>query len=438
MRRKRRRGSASGDATAGVVKSRVSDATPPVVAERVLRESYGRLVAILATRTRDVAAAEDALGDAFAAALATWPTNGVPTNPEAWLLTTSRNRLHDAWRHARLGAEISESLQALTDSFVDENPEMIFPDERLRLMFVCAHPAIEPTVRAPLMLQTVLGLDVARIAGAFMTSPATLGQRLVRAKRKIRDAGIPFTMPAAEDLPARVQDVLDGIYAAYGTGWDDVEGADHKTAGLTFEALQLGEAVVTLLPTHAEPIGLLALMLFCEARAGARRDAQGRYVPLSQQDTNRWELSWIARAEQLLLTSAGYHDLGPFQLEAAIQSAHCQGRLGAPVAPAHVLALYDGLMALQPSLGAAVSRASVISEVHGPQAALAALAELPASAVQGYQAYWAALAHLHSLIMDTTAAVAAFDRAIALAESTAVREYLLARRRTVADVKSPS
>src|SRR3954471_6929284 len=219
-----------------------SQATEAAVrAEQVARESYGRLVAILAARTHDVAAAEDALADALAKALEDWADNGIPRTPEAWLLTVARRRLLDAHRHRKVQDEAQETLLLLSDELLDTNAELPFPDERLKLLFICAHPAIDEAVRTPLMLQAVLGLDAARIASAFLTSPATLSQRLVRAKKKIRDAGIPFELPNASELPERMQDVLDAIYAAYGTGWDAIDGVDQKVAGLALEALQLAD-----------------------------------------------------------------------------------------------------------------------------------------------------------------------------------------------------
>lgn len=400
------------------------------VAERVLRESYGRLLAMLAARTRDLTAAEDALCDAFAAALESWPVAGIPTRPEAWLLTVSRNRLRDAWRQQRTLAAVQETLHCIADEYADEETAIQFPDERLRLMFACAHPAIDAAVRPALMLQVVLGIDVARMAGAFLTSPAALSQRLVRAKAKIREAGIPFEVPAERDLEARLADVLDGIYAAYGTGWNDVEGADSLTAGLTREAIQLGEATVQLLPGEAEPLGLVALMLACEARAGARRDAAGRYVALSEQDTRAWDRGRIAQAEALLLAAATRAHLGPYQLEAAIQSAHCQRSLGAAVAPEALLALYDGLIALKPAIGARVSRACALAAVSGPEIALAELDSLPPAATRNYQAYWAARAHLALDAGRREEAMAAFERAMALTDNPAVRAYLMERHTT--------
>jgi RNA polymerase sigma-70 factor (ECF subfamily) len=204
----------------------VGEATPGEAAAAVARDSYGRLIAYLAARSHDIAGAEDALGDAFAAALAHWPVDGVPDAPEAWLLTTARRRLHDRWRHGKVEASAEETLRIVFGELAAVAPEAQFPDERLKLMFVCAHPAIDPAARSALMLQTVLGLDAARIASAFLVAPATLAQRLVRAKTKIRAAGIAFEVPREDEWPERLADVLEAIYAAYGTGWDDVAGTD--------------------------------------------------------------------------------------------------------------------------------------------------------------------------------------------------------------------
>jgi len=396
-------------------------------AERAARASYGRLVAILSARTRDIAASEDALADAFARALERWPLDGVPTQPEAWLLSVARNRTLDAWRHSRVQDEAAQTLLLLADEIgADGAAGQAVPDERLRLLFVCAHPAIDAAARAPLMLQTVLGLDATRMAGAFLIAPATLGQRLVRAKARIRAAGIPFEYPRARDLPQRLQDVLDGIYAAYGTGWDDVDGADSVQRGLTAEAIDLCRILCGLMPQEPEPQGLLALMLFCESRAAARRSAGGDYVPLDVQDTARWNHALREQAEQLLRHAAGLDALGAYQMEAAIQSAHCARRLGAQVPADALVSLYDGLIALRPSIGARVSRACAVAAAEGPAAGLQALDAIEATEVASYQPYWAARAHLlgaHGAIPD---AREAYARAAGLSSSAAVRAYLAA------------
>lgn len=243
--------------------------------EHAARDSYGRLVAFLAARSRDVAAAEDALADAFEAALETWPLCGVPQKPEAWLLTVARRRLIDNARHVRVQTDAAPTLRAAAEEAEELATGMVFPDERLKLMFICAHPAIAAATRTPLMLQTVLGLDAARIASAFLARPTAMGQRLARAKAKIRDARIRFELPEAQELPARLDFVLEAIYAAYGSGWDDAAGADPRRKGLAADAIDLGRLLLQHMPAAPEAQGLLALMLYCEARlgAGARRPA---------------------------------------------------------------------------------------------------------------------------------------------------------------------
>src|SRR3984957_15819381 len=256
--------------------------------ERVARESYGRLVAYLCSHTRDVGSAEDALSNALIAALETWPRDGVPQNPEAWLLTAARRSFIDLVRHRRVAEASEPTLALLREESNDMTLSPEFPDERLKLLFVCAHPAIDPAMHTPLMLQTVLGLGAARIAGAFLISPTTMGQRLVRAKTKIRDAGIGFEIPEGRELPQRLAAVLEAIYAAFGIGWDDLAGVDQRGRDLAEEAIWLGRVLLQLMPAEAEVRGLLALMLHCEARRRARRGADGRYVPLSEQDCQRW------------------------------------------------------------------------------------------------------------------------------------------------------
>ncbi len=396
-------------------------------AERAARDSDGRLLAILSARTHDIAASEDALADAFARALERWPADGIPARPDAWLLSVARHRKLDAWRHTRVQDEATQALMLLAgevDDIDSANDGEAVPDERLRLLFVCAHPAIDAPARAPLMLQTVLGLDAARMAGAFLTSPSTLGQRLVRAKARIRAAGIPFEDPQARELPQRLQDVLDGIYAAYGTGWDDVDGADAIPRNLTAEAIDLARILCKLMPREPEPLGLLALMLFCEARTAARRNDAGAYVPLDQQDITRWNHELLAEAEHHLRQASSMQSLGAYQLEAAIQSAHCERRAGAPVPPETLVSLYQGLLALRPSIGAQVSLACALANARGPETGLQALDAIPATDVTNYQPFWAARAHLLAAGGARAAARQAYDRAIGLSTSAVVRAYL--------------
>lgn len=394
-----------------------------MAAEHAARNSYGRLVATLARQWRDLAAIEDALADAFRSALEHWPATGVPARPEAWLLASARNALIGGVRRGRVRSDAAPTLALLAEA--DEAAQAsLFPDDRLKLLFVCAHPQIDAAVRPALMLQTVLGLDAARIAAAFLTSPAALGQRLVRAKARIRDAGLAFTVPEQAELPERLHCVLQAIYAAYGSGWEDVAGADRKRQGLTGEAIFLARLVVNLLPAEPEARGLLALILHCEARHAARRDAQGRFVALSEQDTSLWSAEMIAEAERELAAASRLGRLGSFQLEAAIQSVHAgrarTGRTDWPV----LAQLYEGLVQLAPTLGTLTGRAAAFAEAFGPQRGLALLAELPEAQAAEYQPYWALKAHLLVRAGEAAAARGAYSRAIGLAEDPAVRHFL--------------
>ena len=393
-------------------------------AERVARESYGRLVAFLAARTRDVAGAEDALAEAFAAALKNWPRDGIPDNPAAWLLTAARRRQTDALRRRQTQVAGEEHLQLMAEEIdaAAASPEAV-PDRRLALMFACAHPAIEAGMRTPLILQTVLGLSAEAIAAAFLIPPATMGQRLVRAKARIRDAGIPFHVPERDELPERLDAVLAAIYAAYTRGWDELEPDDPTR--LADEAIWLGRVVVDLLPDEPEAKGMLALMLYTEARREARRDAEGLYVPLDKQDTSLWDDSRIEAAENLLHAANRGGPSGRYQIEAAIQSAHiAQRRYGSDNRRA-ILALYDALLAITGSPVVVLNRAVMLADLSGPAAALAEIAPLAeGKRMASYQPYWAVLGHLAAECGDTERAHEAFTLAIGLSADPAVRTYL--------------
>ena len=393
-------------------------------AERVARESYGRLVAFLAARTRDLAGAEDALSEAFAAALRMWPSDGVPDNPDAWLLTVARRRQTDSIRRRQTRTAGERHLTLIADELEAAAAEGdIIPDRRLALMFACAHPAIEKGMRAPLILQTILGLTAEDIAAAFLIPPATMGQRLVRAKTRIRDAGIPFNVPEKEELSERLQVVLDAIYAAYAKGWNEV--GDVGVPEIADEAIWLGRLVVSLLPAEPEAKGMLALMLYAEARRAARRDTEGAYVPLEQQDVSLWDDSQIALAEQLLRQASASGPTGRYQLEAAIQSAHTARRITGADNWEVVVEIYDHLLTLTRSPVVALNRAVAIAEAAGPQAALAAIAPLASDKrMLGYQPYWAARGHLLARTDNRTDAAEAFRVAIGLTTDDAVRAYL--------------
>ena len=393
--------------------------------ERVARESYGRLVAYLSSQTRDVASAEDALSDALVAALKTWPRDGVPQNPEGWLLTSARHSFIDLVRHRRV-AEASESTLLL----LREEPRegTLFQDERLKLLFVCAHPAIDPAMHTPLMLQTVLGLDAARIAHAFLVSPTTMGQRLVRAKTKIRDGGIQFEVPEERELPQRLDAVLEAIYAAFGIGWDDMAGVDQRGRDLAEESIWLARVLLQLMPTEAEVRGLLALMLHCEARRPARRGPDGRYIPLTEQDSQQWSLPLIEEAERHLAEASSRGRSGRFQLEAAIQSVHAERARSGRTEWDAIMLFYKQLIRISPTLGTRTGYAAAVAEAKGPEAGLAVLDGIDLDAVSTYQPYWAVRAHVLQRLGKTSEAGDAFDRAIGLAEDQAVRQFLLQSR----------
>jgi RNA polymerase sigma-70 factor (ECF subfamily) len=410
--------------------------TAKATAEAAARRSYGKLIAFLAARTRDVAGAEDALSAAFEAALRDWPSNGVPLNPEAWLMTAARRQLIDAARrHRTRDAAVPDLLlfaDVSTDDAVDHPSRIAVPDDRLLLMFACAHPAIEPGAHAPLMLQTILGFDAATIASAFLVAPATMGQRLVRAKAKIKQAGIPFRLPDADDLPGRLAAVLDAIYATFTEGWSDPGGSEARRADLADEGIWLGRLVVALMPDEPEALGLLALMLHAHARRHARRDAQGRYVPLAEQDTALWDDALIADAESLLRragTIGAVGRIGRYQLEAAVQSAHGVRRHGGRADWDAIAQLYDALLALTDSPVVAINRAVAIAETRGAAHGLAALDAIAGDArLADYQPWWAARAGLLARVGQTAQADAAYLRAIGLEADPAVRRFLQERR----------
>jgi predicted RNA polymerase sigma factor len=394
-------------------------------ADAVARRSYSKLVAFLAARTGDVAAAEDALSEAFASALIDWPRKGCPANPEGWLLTAARRKIIDESRRQRRGEIAAGHWQLLAEGLdaAAANPEI--PDHRLALMFACAHPAIDAGIRAPLMLQAVLGVDAATIASAFLVSPTTMGQRLVRAKTKIRQARIPFSVPEREELPGRLAAVLDAIYAAFAEGWADPGGTDVARRDLAEEAMFLGSLVAELLPAEPEALGLLALMLHAESRRRARRNDRGEYVPLADQDPSRWDSRMINGAEALLRRAGTLGSIGRYQLEAALQSAHVHRRRTGEANWPEVVQLYDALSALIDSPVIAINRALALAELESPSAALEAIKRLEGDArLTEYQPYWAARAELRARTGAPDEARQAYEIAIGLERDPAVRRFL--------------
>jgi predicted RNA polymerase sigma factor len=405
------------------------DSQASSTADAVARRSYGKLVAFLAARTLDVAAAEDALSEAFAAALADWPLNGCPSNPEAWLLTVARRKMIDAQRRRHTTVIATAELQVLAEGLEAATAlDTEIPDRRLALMFVCAHPAIDATIRAPLMLQVVLGLDAKAIASAFLMSPAAMGKRLVRAKDKIRQAGISFNVPEREELPERLDTVLDAIYAAFSEGWADPNGTDAARRDLTVEAIFLARLLTDLLPKEPEAMGLLAVMLHAEARRRARRNGDSEYVPLANQDPALWDWQMIEEAELLILRASTLGSIGRYQLEGALQSAHVYRCRTGHANWAEVVQLYDALFELGGSPVVAVNRALAIAELHGATAALDALQEVAADArLVEYQPYWAARAELLAKTGARDGARHAYEIAIGLERDPAVRRFLQQR-----------
>jgi predicted RNA polymerase sigma factor len=406
----------------------MSEYAAHAVIEGVVRGSYGRLVAYLAARSGDVAGAQDALSEAFVSALEHWPTDGVPEKPEAWLLHVARNRIIDVARHQQVKLAFEETLRLAAEEarhvVASHEP---FPDERLKLLFVCAHPAIDVAARTPLMLQTVLGVDAARIASAFLVSPATMSQRLVRVKNKIRVAGIPFSVPDPPEWEERVSFVLDAIYSAYTTGWDSLNESSSTHQALTSEAITLGRMLVHLMPAEPEAHGLLALMLHCEARRDARFTSEGSFVPLDEQDTTRWSREMMMEAEWHLNFASAGERLGRYQLEAAIQSIHADRAVSGRIDWSEILLLYEGLVKTTPTIGSLVGRAVAMAQAGGVAAGFAALEEIPQERVLDYQPYWASRGHLLQMLHRNKEARDAFTRAASLTDDPALRAHLFKR-----------
>jgi RNA polymerase sigma-70 factor (ECF subfamily) len=411
----------------------IADDDVRAVAEAAARTSYGRLLALLAARDGDIQRAEDALAEAFERALRRWPDDGVPDNPDAWLLTVARNRLRDLYRSAALRTTVPADVGPEPVAAPEEPGPDAIGDRRLELLFVCAHPAVEAGIRTPLMLQTVLGVEARDIAAAFAVPVPTMAQRLVRAKRRIRDARIPFRIPARDEVPTRLPPVLEAVYGAYAIDW---RGAAPEVRGsLTGDALTLALLLAQLLP-DPEVLGLAALLCFSVARADAR-ETDGAFVPLDEQDVTRWDAALIERGEALLrraLAGSGPGGApadppGRFRLEAAVQSVHCaRARTGRTDWPA-LLTLHRALLRVAPTLGGRVALAAVLGRVDGPEAGLSALDEIAASdtASGRFQPLWATRAHLLAEAGAVDAAHTAYAKARSLTTDPALRAFLADR-----------
>ena len=390
-------------------------------AEAAARQSYGRLLARLAWQWRDIAAAEDALAEAFALALRSWPVHGVPASPEGWLMTVSKRQLLTAARRQQLADD--PTLTVLWPSENEAVPDdSVMTDSRLKLMFVCTHPAIDAGVRSALMLQTVLGLEAARIASAFLVSPEAMTKRLVRAKAKIKATGIRFEEPHLDEWPERMSSVLEAVYGAYTLHWDlPQEGATHELAE---EATYLAELVAAHLPTEPEALGLLALLWLCESRRPARLGTDGVFIPLTSQDTDRWRLPLIERADASLTRAARLHQPGPYQFEAAIQAAHTQGLLARHVPWPEIARLYEHLLGLSPTVGARIGHAVATAHASDDaQLGLNLLDALDTKHVGSHQPWWAARAELLAWSGRSDEAQQAYGRALALTAEPALRRW---------------
>lgn len=411
--------------TGGVDASGVHDARSTAAA--VARDGYGRLLALLAAADGDVEAAEDALGDALERALRIWPERGVPATPDAWLLTVARNRQRDRWRSAEFSRTAPLDPDQHAPHHLDDVDPDAVPDKRLELMLVCAHPAIDPPVRTPLMLNTVLGFSAEQIARAFNLPKATMATRLVRAKKRIKALAIPFHVPDRADLPERLGPVLDAVYGAYVIEWAT---AAPEPRALPPEAVELAVVLARLVPTDPEVRGLAALVLLSASRSPARSDADGRFVPLADQDPGTWDSTLIARAHDHLRAAHARRTLGRFQLEAAIHAVHSARRTGRATDWENLKRLHEGLQRLAPSAGNWTALAAVTAETDGPRAGLALLDRIAAD-IERFQPAWATRAHLLARLGRTAEADQAYAKAISLTTDQAQREHLGTRRRAL-------
>ncbi|ORM34364.1 DUF6596 domain-containing protein [Williamsia sp. 1135] len=403
----------------------MTDSDARVRAAQAARTSYGRLLALLAAADGDVPAAEDALSDAFERALTRWPVDGTPDNPDGWILTVARNRQRDRWKSASHRTSVEIDPDRDCGAHLDAIDPDAIPDRRLALMLVCAHPAINPAVHTPLMLNTVLGFTAEQIGRAFAIPSKTLAARLVRAKRRIKDARIPFRIPDRDVLPGRMPAVLEAVYGAHAIDWHS-SGTEVRES-LTTESSYLAQTLVDVAPGDAEALGLAALIWLSNARLPARFDTVGNLVPLPEQDVALWDGALIDRGIELLRAAHPLGDLGRYQLEAAMQAVHVARRDTGTTDWPTLRDLHQTLDAVAPSLGGTVAFAVVTAEIDGPAAGLELLDAIGDESAH-FQPAWSARAHLLDRLGRREDAITAFDKAISLTTDPAERGHLVARR----------
>ena len=396
--------------------------------ERVYREEYGRAVAVLVRAFGDVDVAEEAVQDAFAAAAHRWPSTGPPPSPAGWIITTARNRAVDRLRRES-SREDRHAQAARLHAQAERGEEGPVQDDRLRLIFTCCHPALDPGVRVALTLRLLGGLTTAEIARAFLVPEATMAQRLVRAKGKIRDARIPYRVPSGAELPSRLQAVLAVVYLVFNEGYAASSGDRLVREDLCAEAIRLGRLLRSLLPREPEVGGLLALMLLVRSRQATRTTREGDVVLLADQDRSRWDRELIAEGQELVRECLRRNRRGPYQIQAAIQAVHSDAHTAAAIDWRQILQLYDQLQAVAPSPVVALNRAVAVAEVDGPAAGLALVGGL---GLDGYWLFHAVRADLLRRLSRTEEAVLAYEAASARTENRAEREFLERRRAEVA------